>query len=67
MKRKAKDPTKLHEWSACNFEGTIAGLIENLQDIVKQHPNATIEYELDYGSCFYEGDHPEAKFIIRSK
>lgn len=62
-----KDPSRLHEWGGYEFEGSVADLIITLKAIVKQHPKATISYELDYGCCYYESDSPSHKFTIRSK
>lgn len=67
MARKQKDQSKLEELDGHDIEGKVSDLIAKLKKIVKKHPNATIDYKLDYGDCWYEGDHPTPRFTIRSK
>ena len=65
--KKENDPSKLDVWNAYHFQGKVTDLINELQDIVKQHPKATITMHTDYSCCYYESDSPEVQFIIRSK
>ena len=67
MRRQKKDPSKLEVLDPYDIEGKVSDLIAKLQRIVDRHPNAVIDYKLDYGMCYYEGDMPEVKFTIRSK
>lgn len=67
MARKQKDPSKLRDLSQYDFDGKISDIIKELQLIVKQHPNATIKCELDWGVCYYEGDIPSVIFKVTSK
>lgn len=64
---KKKDPSKLGEYTKYDFQGQISNIVAKLEAIVKQHPNATINFELDWGGCYYEGDTPDIQIIIRSK
>jgi hypothetical protein len=41
------------------------GLVERLEEAKKIDPKAHIELDLDYGGCYYEGDTPSAKLVLK--
>ena len=45
-------------------DGTLSSFIQDLQEYEAKYSEATIELELDYGYCYYEGDTPSAKIEI---
>lgn len=62
-----KDPNHITTLDAYDLEGNLSDIVNRLNDILRKHPDAKVEYDLDYDSCYYEGDRPYPKFIIKSK
>lgn len=67
-KKKVQYTTKTITISKCDLEGSLDDCIEYLKEVREQfrpYNDVVIEFDLDYGGCYYEGDTPSIGIEVR--